>query len=47
MVVNEPGALSELRAFVRQVAGEQQHVARLDLPREPHEAEGVEGQSCK
>jgi hypothetical protein len=47
VVVDKTTALSGLRAKVRNMAAEQQEVARCHLPGESHEHSGVKAEGCK
>ena len=45
--VHKAAHLVELGCLVGEVAGEEEHIAGLHLPRKPHEEKRIHAQSCK
>lgn len=44
-MIDQPDPLTDLCCFIREMTCEEQHVSRLDFPREPHEESRIDAKS--
>lgn len=47
LIINKADSLCDLSSFISHMAGQKEQITWLHFPCEPHEAEGVQCQSCK